>query len=338
MSTTDDELMSLEELERLMDEQEMNNTMATPASASTTIAPSTITTIATATTSENVSEASNERISDATLLKELYKDQQTPTLPANTSGAKMSKRSGIQARKRKAKSVQKLSKIPVYITENREAHQIYSMERVPWTDQRDKEHNSAYFDDATLAKQAVPLSFDESEGSGAISPPAAGMANALNALPTKPAVLYSTSEQPNAKPFAPTTLGRGKSTSSSHFPAQLGKSNSATTRVPGGPREVITISFPTTGALSSILKDLNTAKETRADGMVISINGPIGENQVEVSGPMGSNIRGFVKKTCPLLGEKQIKAAFKSGDLITGIDSLGPTIISFELLNQIKRI
>ncbi|TGO34187.1 hypothetical protein BHYA_0208g00060 [Botrytis hyacinthi] len=292
MSTIDDELMSLEELERLMDEQEMNNTMATPASASTTIALSTVNTIATATASENNSEASNERTSGTTLLKEPYKHQQTPSLPANTSGAKMSKRSGTRVEERKAKSAQKLPKIPVYITGNREAHQSYSMERVPWTDQRDKEHNAAYFDDATLAKQAVPLSFDESEGSGAITPPAVSMANALNSLPTRPLTPNSSSD-------------------SSPSSAQLGKSNSATTGVPGGPREVIAISVPTTGALSSGLKDLNAAKESSAGDMIISINRPFGENQVEVSGPIGSNIRGFVKRTCPRLSEKQIKAVFK---------------------------
>ncbi|TGO11064.1 hypothetical protein BTUL_0118g00210 [Botrytis tulipae] len=318
MSTTDGELMSLEELERLMDEQEMNNTMATTASASTTITPSTVTTIATATASNDISEASNEKSSGATFLKEPYKDQQTPSLPANTFGAKMSKRSGTRAKERKAKSAQKLSKIPVYITENREAHQSYSMERVPWTDQHDKERTAAYFDDASLARQAVSLSFDDSEGSGAISPPATSMANALNSIPTKPLAPNSSSEQPNAKLFAPTTLGRGKSTSLSPSPAQLGKSSSATTRVPGGSREVITISFPTTGALSSGLRDLNAAKGASTGSMVISINGPIGENRVEVSGPIGSNIRGFVKRTCPRLSEKQIKAAVKWMERETG--------------------
>ncbi|KAF7894834.1 hypothetical protein EAF00_006648 [Botryotinia globosa] len=311
MSTTDDELMSLEELERLMDEQEMNDAMATTASASTTITSSTVTTIATATASNDISEASNEKTSGATLLKEPYKDQQTPSLPANTSSAKMSKRSGTRAREHKAKSTQKLPKIPVYFTENREAHQSYSMERVPWTDQHDKERTTAYFDDASLAKQAVSLSFDESEGSGAISPPAASMAYALNSLPTKPLAPNSSSEQSNAKLFAPTTLGRGKSASLNPSPAQVGNSNSATTRVPGGPREVITISFPTTTALSSGLKDLNAAKGASTGIMVISINGPVGENQVEVSGPIGSNIRGFVKRTCPRLIEKQIKAVVK---------------------------
>ncbi|TGO57852.1 hypothetical protein BCON_0061g00170 [Botryotinia convoluta] len=309
MSTMDDELMSLEELEKLMDEQEVNNTMAT--SASTTITSVTVATIATANTSKNISEASNEKTSGAILFKEPDAEKQTPSLPTTISGAKMSKRSGTRARKSKAKSAQKLSKISVCITENREAHQSYSMERVPWTDQQDKEHNASYFDDASLAKQAVSLSFDESEGSGAISPPAASMANALNSLPTKPVILDSTSEQPNAKPFTPTTPGRGKFTSPRHFLAQLGTSSSVATRVPGGPREVITISFPTTGALSSGLKDLNAAKGASTGGMVISINGPIGENQVEVSGPIGSNIRGFVKRTCPRLSEKQIKAAFK---------------------------
>ncbi|TGO76352.1 hypothetical protein BELL_0160g00060 [Botrytis elliptica] len=298
-SMHDDELMSLEELERLMDEQETKNAMATSASTSTTIAPSTVATIATATASKDISEASNEKSSGAILFKEPHKDQQTPSLPTTTSDANMSKKSGTRARKREAKSPQKLSKIPVHITEDREAHQSYSMERDPWTDQRDKEHNAAYFDDATLANQAVTLSFDESEGSGAISPPATGTANALNPLPTKPVAPKLSSEQPKAKPFVLAT------------PAQLGKSNSAATRVPGGPREVITISFPTTEALSSGLKDLNAAKEAGAGGMVISINGPIGENQVEVSGPIGSNIRGFVRRTCPRLGEKQIMAAFK---------------------------
>ncbi|TGO60077.1 hypothetical protein BOTNAR_0151g00180 [Botryotinia narcissicola] len=311
MSTTDDGLMSLEELERLMDEQEINNTIATTSSASTIITSSTVTTIAMATASNDISEASNEKSSGATLLKEPYKDQQTPSLPASNSGAKMSKRSGTRAREREAKSAQKLSKITVYITENREAHQSYSMERVPWTDQHDKERNAAYFDDVTLAKQAVSLSFDESEGSGAISPLATSMANALNSLPTKPLAPNSSSEQLNIRLFTPTTLGRDKSTSLSPSSAQLGKSNSATTQGSGGPREVITISFPTIGALYSVLKDLNAAKESSAGGMVILINGPIGENQVEVSGPIGSNIRGFVKKTCPRLSGKQIKAAVK---------------------------
>ncbi|TGO25259.1 hypothetical protein BPAE_0084g00260 [Botrytis paeoniae] len=309
MSTKDDGLMSLEELEKLMDEQEVNNNMAT--SASTTITSSTVATIATATASKNTSEASNEKTSGAILFKEPDADKQTPSLRTTTSSAKMSKRSGTRARKRKARSAQKLSKISVCITENREAHQSYSMERVPWTDQQDKEHNASYFDDASIAKQAVSLSFDKSEGSGAISPPTASMANALNSLPTKPVMLDSSSEQQKTKPFVPTTPGRGKFTSSRHSSAQLSNSSSVTTRVTGGPREVITISFANIGALTSGLKDLNAAKKASTGGMVISTNGPIGENQVEVSGPIGSNICSFVKRTCPRLSEKQIKAAFK---------------------------
>ncbi|KAF7946763.1 hypothetical protein EAE96_009746 [Botrytis aclada] len=309
MSYMDDELMSLEELEKLMDEQEMNNTMAT--SASTTVVSSSAATIATATAFKNISEASNEKAFDAILFKEPDADQQTPSLPTTTTttpGAKMLKKSGSRTRKRKAKSAQKVSKISVCITENREAHQSYSMERVPWTDQQDEEHNASYFDDASLAKQAVSLSFDESEGFGAISPPAASMANTLNSLTSKPAIPDSSSEQPKANSFVPTTPGRGKFTISSHSSVQLGKSSSVATRIPGGPREVITVSFPSTGALTSELKSLI---EASTDSMAISISGPIGDNQVEVSGPIGSNIRGFVKRTCPRLSEKQIKAAFK---------------------------
>ncbi|TGO90042.1 hypothetical protein BPOR_0082g00180 [Botrytis porri] len=305
----DDELMSLEELERLMDEQEMNNTMAT--STSTTITPSAVATIATATASTNISEASNEGISGTILFKEPDIDQQPPSLPTTISGAKMSKRSGTRARKRKARSAQKLSKISVCITENREAHQSYSMERVPWTDQQDKEHNASYFDDASLAKQAVALSFDDSGGSSADSPPVPSMANALNSLPTKPVAPNSSSEQQTTKSFAPYAPGRGKFTISSHSSAQIGNPSSVPTRLPGGPREVITISFVNMGALTSRLKDLNAAKEASTDSMAITISGPIGDKQVEVSGPIGSNIRGFVKRNCPGLSERQIKAALE---------------------------
>ncbi|TEY67431.1 hypothetical protein BOTCAL_0126g00220 [Botryotinia calthae] len=308
MCNMEDELMSLEEVGRLMDEQEMNNTMAT--SVSTAVTPSTVAITATATTSKIISEASNKKISGAILFKEPDENQQTPSLPKTTPGTNMSKRSGVRARQREAKPDQKLSKISVCITENREAHQNYSMERIPWTDQPESE-SSTYFDNASLAKQAVYISFDESEGSGAVSSPATRMENSANFTPIKPVTPHLSTQQPIVGSFVPTTLGRDESTSSSHLSGQLDKPSSVATRIPGGPREVITISFPDIGALSSGLKSLNAAKDASAGGTVVSINGPIGGNQVEISGSIGSNIRGFVRKTCPRLSEKQIKAAFK---------------------------
>ncbi|KAK6592368.1 hypothetical protein H4I95_11759 [Botrytis cinerea] len=293
MCNMDGKLMSLEEVGRLMDEQEMNNTMAT--SASTAISPSTVAITATATTFNIISEASNEKISGAILFKEPNENQQAPSLSKTTPEAKM-KRSGVRARQHEAKSAQKLSKISVCITENREAHQSYSMEKIPWTDQPESGF-STYFDDASLAKQAVYISFDESEGSVAVSLPVTRMENAANSTPIKPVTPHLSTQQPRVNSFVPTTPSRDKLTGSSHLS--------------GGPREVITISFPDIEALSSGLKNLNAAKKASAGGIVVSINGPIGDNQVEVSGPVGSNIRGFVRKTCPRLSEQQIKAAFK---------------------------
>ncbi|KAM0314359.1 hypothetical protein ACHAO8_004727 [Botrytis cinerea] len=308
MCNMDGELMSLEEVGRLMDEQEMNNTMAT--SASTAISPSTVAITATATTFNIISEASNEKISGAILFKEPNENQQAPSLSKTTPEAKM-KRSGVRARQHEAKSAQKLSKISVCITENREAHQSYSMEKIPWTDQPESEF-STYFDDASLARQAVYISFDESEGSSAVPLPVTRMENAANSTPIKPVTPHLSTQQPRrVNSFVPTTPSRDKFTGSSHLSGQLDKSSSVATRIPGGPREVITISFPDIEALSSGLKNLNAAKKASAGGMVVSINGPIGDSQVEVSGPIGSNIRGFVRKTCPRLSEQQIKAAFK---------------------------
>ncbi|KAM0157281.1 hypothetical protein ACHAPG_004775 [Botrytis cinerea] len=285
MCNMDGELMSLEEVGRLMDEQEMNNTMAT--SASTAISPSTVAITATATTFNVISEASNEKISGAILFKEPNENQQAPSLSKTTPEAKM-KRSGVRARQHEAKSAQKLSKISP------------------------ESEFSTYFDDASLARQAVYISFDESEGSSAVPLPVTRMENAANSTPIKPVTPHLSTQQPRrVNSFVPTTPSRDKFTGSSHLSGQLDKSSSVATRIPGGPREVITISFPDIEALSSGLKNLNAAKKASAGGMVVSINGPIGDNQVEVSGPIGSNIRGFVRKTCPRLSEQQIKAAFK---------------------------
>lgn len=65
-----------------------------------------------------------------------------------------------------------------------------------------------------------------------------------------------------------------------------------------GPIEVITISFPTTEARDSSLEMLEKGKEGRGDGMAISIKVLENEMQVEVSGKLGSNMRGFVIKFC----------------------------------------
>lgn len=65
-----------------------------------------------------------------------------------------------------------------------------------------------------------------------------------------------------------------------------------------GPIEVITISFPTAEARDSSLEMLEKGKEGRGDGAAISFKVLKNEMQVEVSGKLGSNMRGFVIKFC----------------------------------------
>src|SRR5690349_6634223 len=114
------------------------------------------------------------------------------------------------------------------------------------------------------------------------------MTNSFHSTPTKPAILELNPQRQPANYFATTTtcLNTLASPDQSHPKAGAG-SNPVNVHPTGGFREVITISFPTTEARFSSLKDLKAAKETRQNGMKISIKELFDEMQLEVSGPVG---------------------------------------------------
>ncbi|KAB8303083.1 hypothetical protein EYC80_004536 [Monilinia laxa] len=163
-----------------------------------------------------------------------------------------------------------------------------------WMEERDPEEpeslNIAHFDDASLANCAVPLSFDDSSPAGTTSSLSFAKANPLNFIPG----------HQHINTAIPTTPG-GNAFASSRF-------NSVAPRGTGSLQEVITISFQTIEGRNSCLGRLEREKGIRSDGMAISIKVLENEKQMEVSGPVGSNIRGFVREFCP---NKYITASIK---------------------------
>ncbi|KAF7866749.1 hypothetical protein EAF04_005591 [Stromatinia cepivora] len=292
MFTNNNMLMSLEELESLMDEQEVAKTM-------------------TATTTRN--DTSHARKPAVKALTEPDAGQQVSAIPTNTSSADDSQVSGTPEKHLAPRPNLELWKIPVFITENREYHQKYAMEtELPWISQLNSSYNLTYFDDASLANHAVRLSFDESSSIGTGFPRVIGMAYALDSAITKPATPEIRPQRQRPDSFVPNTSIRNILASSSHSHPDAGANSSPVTVHPvGGFHEVITISFPTTKAWSSGLQDLNAAKGTRHDDIDISIKGLFGKMQVDVSGPVGRNIRGFVMNICSKRYGVNIKATIK---------------------------
>ncbi|KAA8574505.1 hypothetical protein EYC84_005959 [Monilinia fructicola] len=169
------------------------------------------------------------------------------------------------------------------------------LSRIPvWMEERNSEEPEslkiAHFDDASLANCAVPLSFDDSGPAGGA--PSLSFAEASE--------LSFTPEHQRANTSVPYTSGRGAFASS--------QSSSVAPRAVRSLQEVITISFPTIEDRNCGLERLEKEKDARNYGTVILIRALENEKQVEVSGPVGSNIRGFVRKFCP---DKFIQAQIK---------------------------
>ncbi|KAJ8057961.1 hypothetical protein OCU04_013135 [Sclerotinia nivalis] len=322
MFTSKNILMSLEELESLMDEQEMAKTMAittatttitAAAGAAATTGRNTAANSAIASTTTKILQSSHEKKLAAIAFTEPDAGQQAPAILTTTSSADDSQIAGTTDKHLEPCPNLGLWKIPVFITENREDHQKYAMEtELPWTSQSNSSYNLTYFDDAGLANHVVRLSFDESSAFGAGFPRAIGMANSLDSSLTKPATPEIRPQRQRAKSSIHTTPSRKTFASPGQSHPDAGaKPSPATVHPVGGFREVITISFPTIKACSSGLQDLDAAKGARRDNMEFSIKRLFGEMQVEVSGPAGSNIRGFVMSVCSKRYGVSIKAAMK---------------------------
>ncbi|KAI9643102.1 hypothetical protein NHQ30_008837 [Ciborinia camelliae] len=300
MSNHCEELMSMEELESLMDEQETSNAMAT---TTTTTAITTTTTAATAATADTTTttSATTKTVSLLKTIQEKKPNQQPPPIPIPTSMSDISQTAGIPAKSPEPIPTQILSRISVFITEGREDHQNYAMEREPgWGIHANNPFNTCYFDGTSIDSLVVPLSFDEP---GPISSHTASMANTLNSTLAKPATPEFSPQHQSAtgNTFVPTTPSRNTLASSSQSrQSSPVKPSPVAAHTGGGLLEVVIISFPTTQAQNSGFQRLEKEREVRDDAMAISIKILENENekQVEVSGPAGSNIRGFAMLIC----------------------------------------
>lgn len=253
--------MSVEEVESLMDELEAGKTMATQ------ISTMVVTASAVTTSTTEALEHIQEKQAVTTAPKKPDAALKAQSVPATTSQAHTLQIPYSSSNSPEPVTSSEPTKIGVYMTKNskKENDRRYTMERALETDLYNPDHH--YFDNVGLTSLAVPLSFDES---GTFDAPSS------RAMPSKSA-----------------------SSSSKSSPAWVANLSSRIAHTEGGLREIITISFSTLGAMLSSSRYLKQANDARGDGGVIEIKVLKKEKQLEVSGPIGSNIRGFVMRNCP---------------------------------------
>ncbi|QSZ32568.1 hypothetical protein DSL72_002146 [Monilinia vaccinii-corymbosi] len=157
MSTPYGDLVSIEELNFLMDELEAERTIA-----------------ATVAVSISVPVASSKSTGPVT-----GSSSTTTTAPTSPT-AHISNKPSISAMNLKTVPAQKIA---VRITDREQDQEDHTLEKEP---DRPLKLNPAYFDDDSLANCAVLLSFNDTGVTGAASSRAAGAARALSSTLTKP--------------------------------------------------------------------------------------------------------------------------------------------------------